>query len=347
MSRPTSRILIVDDEPTGRAVLEALLFPYGYELAFAEDGYEALTLAATFIPDLILLDVMMPDMDGFAVCRRLRQDPDLFEIPIVMVTALDDQESRIQGIEAGADNFISKPFNRMELRALVQTITRLNRYRHLMEERAKVAAETKRMHDVLVHSYEATLEGWVRALDLRDKETEGHSQRVTAMTVTMAQELGIQGEEIEHIRRGALLHDVGKLGIPDSILHKPGPLTDEEWDIMRLHPVYAYAWLFPIDFLRPALDIPYAHHEKWDGTGYPRGLKGEEIPLSARIFALVDVWDALRSDRPYRLAWDVEKVRQHLRSLSGIHFDPRLVEGFLARQQQQESTTMVSVAMVA
>jgi putative two-component system response regulator len=167
------------------------------------------------------------------------------------------------------------------------------------------------------------------------------------MTVTMAQELGIQGEEIEHIRRGALLHDVGKLGIPDSILHKPGPLTDEEWDIMRLHPVYAYAWLFPIDFLRPALDIPYAHHEKWDGTGYPRGLKGEEIPLSARIFALVDVWDALRSDRPYRLAWDVEKVRQHLRSLSGIHFDPRLVEGFLARQQQQESTTMVSVAMVA
>lgn len=182
----------------------------------------------------------------------------------------------------------------------------------------------------LALAYDVTLEGWSRALDLRDKETEGHSQRVTEMTARLARYMGVHETEMAHIRRGALLHDIGKLGIPDAVLLKPGPLTEEEWEIMRLHPVYAYQWLASIEFLRPALDIPYCHHEKWDGTGYPRGLKGEQIPLSARIFAIVDVWDALRSDRPYRLAWPEEKVREHLRELSGTHFDPRVVAAFLS-----------------
>jgi PAS domain S-box-containing protein len=181
----------------------------------------------------------------------------------------------------------------------------------------------------LTLAYDSTIEGWSRALDYRDKETEGHSQRVTEMTLRIAREMGINEEELVHVRRGALLHDIGKMGIPDSILLKAGPLTDEEWKIMRLHPVYSYDLLHPIAYLRPALDIPYCHHEKWDGSGYPRGLKAEQIPLSARIFAVVDVWDALRSDRPYRPAWPEEKTIEHIRSLSGIQFDPKVMEAFL------------------
>jgi HD-GYP domain-containing protein (c-di-GMP phosphodiesterase class II) len=165
-------------------------------------------------------------------------------------------------------------------------------------------------------------------MDMRDKETEGHSQRVTEMTVRIAWEMGISDDALVHIRREALLHDMGKLGIPDSILLKPGKLTDEEWAIMKKHPVYAYEMLYPIDYLRPALDIPYYHHEKWDGSGYPQGLKGDEIPMAARIFAVVDVWDALCSDRPYRPACPLEKVMEHIRSLSGTHFDPEVVEAF-------------------
>jgi PAS domain S-box-containing protein len=181
----------------------------------------------------------------------------------------------------------------------------------------------------LALAYDVTLEGWSKALDLRDKETEGHSGRVTELTLRVARAMGMGDEELAHVRRGALLHDVGKLGIPDSILLKPGALTEEEWAVMRKHPTYTWEWLSPIDYLRPALDIPYCHHEKWDGSGYPRGLKGKAIPLAARIFAIVDVWDALRSDRPYRPAWPEEKVLDHLRSQAGIHFDPQVVEVFL------------------
>ena len=187
----------------------------------------------------------------------------------------------------------------------------------------------QRSNDQLRHAYEATLEGWVQALDLRDKETEGHTQRVTELTLQVAQAMGYEEEELTNIRRGALLHDIGKLGIPDSILLKAGPLTEDEWVVMRRHPGYAYEWLSPIPYLKGALNIPHCHHEKWDGTGYPRGLKGESIPIEARIFALVDVWDALRSDRPYRPAWPEVKVRNHIRSLSGTHFDPKIAEVFL------------------
>jgi HD-GYP domain-containing protein (c-di-GMP phosphodiesterase class II)/CHASE3 domain sensor protein len=179
-------------------------------------------------------------------------------------------------------------------------------------------------------AYDTTIEGWSNALDLRDKETEGHSQRVTEMTIRLAQQIGMRDEELIHVRRGALLHDVGKLGIPDNILLKPGPLTDGEWEIMRRHPLYAYEWLHRIAYLQPALDIPYCHHERWDGSGYPRGLQGEQIPLAARLFAVVDTWDALRSDRPYRAGWPEEHVIAHIRSLAGSHFDPQAVAAFLS-----------------
>lgn len=606
-------ILIVDDEPAGRETLEALLLSQGYNLVLASNGMEALEKAAHHPPDLILLDVMMPGMDGYEVCQRLRTDHVLAEVPIIMVTALDDRDSRLRGIDAGADDFVSKPFDRAELRSRVRSITRLNRYRRLLNERAKFervvelspdgilivdalgtirlanpamlrilgatnrsavegqsvfafiasgqlakdsdflerifadAASVTRTETVftrldgaslpveinaghhawegtpavqivvrditerkqaeehiqrqirrltalrivdmaitasmdrrvtldvlldqittqlqvhaasvlllnphtqmleyaagrgfkspdikhlglrlgedypgrailerrtihtsdlpasppsfartqlligegfkeyyvvpliakgqvkgileLLHrepvtpdlewreflealaaqaaiaidnaelfdglqranidlavAYDATLEGWVHALDLRDDETEGHTQRVCEITLRLARAMGISEAELVHVRRGALLHDIGKMGIPDSILLKPGPLTAEEWDVMRRHPVYAYEWLAPITFLRPALDIPYCHHERWDGSGYPRGLRGTQIPLAARIFAVVDVWDALRSDRPYRSGWPEDTVREYIRSKAGTHFDPQVVEEFL------------------
>jgi putative nucleotidyltransferase with HDIG domain len=181
----------------------------------------------------------------------------------------------------------------------------------------------------LALAYDDTLEGWSRALDLRDKETEGHSQRVTALTIELARSVGASEADLVQIRRGALLHDIGKMAIPDAILHKPGRLDADEWAIMKKHPVYAYEMLSPISFLKPALDIPYCHHEKWDGSGYPRGLKGEEIPLAARIFAVVDVWDALRSDRPYRRARPTEMVCAYIKEQAGRHFDPRVAEAFL------------------
>jgi putative nucleotidyltransferase with HDIG domain len=192
----------------------------------------------------------------------------------------------------------------------------------LYEQSQKDAAE-------LVLAYDSTLEGWAHALELRDQETEGHSRRVVQMTVELASKMGVGTHEMENVRRGALLHDIGKMGIPDSILLKPGTLNEREWEIMRRHPEYAYQFLEPIDYLRPVIDIPYSHHEKWDGSGYPCRLTGAEIPFVARIFAIVDVWDALRSDRPYRTAWTKEKTRQYIIEQSGIHFDPQVVQAFM------------------
>ncbi len=196
-------------------------------------------------------------------------------------------------------------------------------------DNASLFQDLQRKNVELALAYDTTLEGWSRALDLRDHETEGHTERVTGMTVRLAHAIGMSADDIVHVRRGALLHDIGKMAIPDSILLKPGPLTEEEWRIMRMHPVYAYELLSPIEFLRPALDIPYCHHERWDGSGYPRGLLGEQIPMAARLFAVVDVWDALRSDRPYRRAWPEAKVRNFLVSMAGKHFEPLAVEAFM------------------
>jgi len=196
-------------------------------------------------------------------------------------------------------------------------------------ENAQLFEDLQRSNTELTLAYDATIQGWSRAMDLRDEETEGHTARVTELTLRLAKSVGMSKEQIINVRRGALLHDIGKLGVPDNILLKSDKLTDEEWAIMRQHPQNAYNMLAPIAYLAPALDIPYCHHEKWDGMGYPRGLKAEQIPLAARLFAVVDVWDALRSDRPYRAAWPEEKVLEHIRSLAGTHFDPKAVELFL------------------
>ncbi len=197
-------------------------------------------------------------------------------------------------------------------------------------ENASLYSDVQQSNVELTQAYNSTLEGWSRALDLRDKETEGHTERVTEITMRLARAMGIGEAEMVYLRWGALLHDIGKLGVPDNILLKPGPLTEEEWTVMQCHPVYAYNLLSPITYLRPAIEIPYCHHEKWDGSGYPRGLKGEEIPLSARIFAIVDFWDALTSDRPYRKKWTPERARAYIQEQAGKHFDPHIVEVFLA-----------------
>jgi HD-GYP domain-containing protein (c-di-GMP phosphodiesterase class II) len=195
----------------------------------------------------------------------------------------------------------------------------------------------QRTNQELTLAYDTTLAGWGRALELRDKETQGHTDRVVELTLELAHRMGIGGEEITHILRGTLLHDIGKMGIPDSILHKPGPLTEEEWAIMRLHPKYAFDLMNPIPYLRQALDIPYAHHERWDGSGYPRGLKGEEIPLAARIFAVVDIWDALSNKRVYRNAWPEDRVIEYLKSTAGIELDPVIVENFLELVEEKRN----------
>jgi PAS domain S-box-containing protein/putative nucleotidyltransferase with HDIG domain len=199
-------------------------------------------------------------------------------------------------------------------------------------DNATLFKELQRSNTELILAYDTTIEGWSRALELRDQETEGHTKRTTEMTLRLARAMGISEAELVHVRRGALLHDIGKMSIPDSILLKTGPLTEEEWQIMRRHPQYAFELLSPIAYLRPALDIPYCHHERWDGTGYPRGLKEEQIPLASRIFSLVDMWDALNTDRRYHIAWPEDRVKEYIRTLAGSQFDPKVVDLFLSSE---------------
>jgi putative nucleotidyltransferase with HDIG domain len=201
-------------------------------------------------------------------------------------------------------------------------------------ENSMLFQDLQRSNFELAIAYDATIEGWSRALDLRDRETEGHTQRVTDMTLKLARKMGLSEARLILIKRGALLHDIGKMGVPDYILHKPEQLSEEELSIMRKHPQLAYDMLEPIAYLKYALHIPYCHHEKWDGSGYPRGLAGTQIPLEARLFAIVDVWDAITTDRPYRKRWPRKKALQYIRAESGKHFDPKLVEVFLEEMEE-------------
>jgi PAS domain S-box-containing protein len=232
-------------------------------------------------------------------------------------------------IASGAVKGVLEIFHRTPLhtnQSWLDFLESLSRQAALAIDKAELFSELKRSNDELALAYDATIEGWSKALELRSQETEGHTQRVTEITLRLGRAFNMSNEELVQVRRGALLHDIGKISIPDAILQKPGPLTDEEWKIMRRHPGYAYELLQPIEYLNQALEIPYCHHEKWDGSGYPRGLAGNQIPLEARIFSIVDVWDALLSDRPYRTAWSKEKTLKYLKEQSGTHFDPEVLQ---------------------
>jgi PAS domain S-box-containing protein/putative nucleotidyltransferase with HDIG domain len=273
-----------------------------------------------------------------ALERQLVQIPNLKAEPdnLLLTTLLTDDDFvcyyGLPLIAKGQVKGVLEVFNRAALAPDPEWFEFLNALAGqtaLAIESSMLFESLQRSNSELTLAYDATIEGWSRALDLRDEETEGHTLRVTEITVKLARAFGLSEAELVQVRWGALLHDIGKMGVPDGILLKPGPLTDEEWVAMKKHPDFAYEMLAPIRYLRLALDIPYCHHEKWDGSGYPRGLKGDRIPLVARIFAVVDVWDALSSNRPYRAAWAEEKVREHIRAASGTHFDPQVVEIFM------------------
>ena len=266
----------------------------------------------------------------------------------LLITNIEDQNQILFAdylLHEGFKSYFAIPlFSKGAMRGLIETYFRHNfspttdwkDFLKTLAGQATIAIDNAQLFENLQRSnqelslaYDTTLEGWGKALELRDKETKGHTNRVANLTLELARQMGIPESEITHIRRGTLLHDIGKMGVPDSILHKPGPLTKEELEEMRKHPQYAYDLLYPITYLRPTLDIAYCHHEWWDGTGYPRKLKGEEIPLPARIFAIVDVWDALLSDRPYRKAWAEIDVIKYITDLSGKQFDPHVVNEFI------------------
>jgi putative two-component system response regulator len=237
---------------------------------------------------------------------------------------VNDRQLRLKAIESGADDVLNKPIDSFEIQTRIRNITRLNRYRSLLESRSDVS----RMLDQVRRAYDQTIAGWALALELRDDETKGHSVRVTTWTVDLALQVGIKGEELEHVRRGALLHDIGKMGVPDAILRKSGPLDPNERRIMQRHPTLAYEMLSSVEYLAKSIHIPYCHHERWDGQGYPQGLSGDSIPYTARLFSIVDVYDALTSDRPYRQAWDSDKAMAYLKTQTGTHFDPDVVSAY-------------------
>lgn len=278
------KILIVDDESSARAALETLLRREGYDVRDAADGRSALAACSEFKPDLILLDILMPGIDGFEVCRRIKETPETRLTPVVLITGLSDTEDRIRGITAGADDFLSKPIDINELLARTRSLLRLKQYTDELE------------------NAEVVLFSLALSIEARDPYTRGHCERLAEMSVMLGKKLALPEEQITALRRAGIVHDIGKVVVPDAILLKPGPLTPGEIAVMRKHPVVGERICAPLKSLRFVLPIIRHHHEKRDGSGYPDGLSGEEIPLAARILQLADVYDALTTDRPYRTA---------------------------------------------
>jgi putative nucleotidyltransferase with HDIG domain len=333
----SERILVVDDEEPIREIVCSMLGLAGFSCTSASSGRAALQVLETGETfSLMLSDLMMADLDGIGLLERSKERyPDM---PVVMVTAVHDISVALAAIRNGAYDYLLKPFEREQLMATVRRALEHRRLR--LENRAYqinleslVEARTRQLHQAMTdleRSYDITLEALGDALDLKDAETEGHSKRVTAYTIAIARAMGLAQDRIKVIARGAFLHDVGKMAIPDSILRKPGKLTDEEREIIERHSECGYQMLRKIPFLAEPAEIVYAHQERWDGTGYPRGLKGEEIPLGARIFALADTLDAMCSDRPYRPAQSFEAAKSEIVRFSGRQFDPDIVRVFLS-----------------
>jgi putative nucleotidyltransferase with HDIG domain len=324
-----NRLLVVDDEPSIREILAEGLEGYGFPVRMASSAAEAFDAVREGGIDLVLSDIDMPGGNGIDLLKRIKAfAPDL---DVIMVTGVVDVDIAMASIRDGASDYVTKPFNLEEVRIAVEQA--LDKRRLIRENRAYQLHLEEMVQDrtrELQESYESTLTALVTALDFRDNETQGHSYRVVEYAMVVADRLGVEEPARTWIRRGAILHDVGKIGVPDAILRKPGKLDPAEWDEMRKHPEMGYRMLQHIRFLEPALDIVLCHQERWDGSGYPRGLKGEEIPLGARIFAVVDTFDAMTSDRPYRKALSIADARDEVRKFTRIQFDPAVADAFLA-----------------
>jgi response regulator RpfG family c-di-GMP phosphodiesterase len=328
------QVLVVDDDGQVREVLHQIFLSAGYRCWLAASGAEAIAAFRVHRPPLTVTDLKMPGMDGVEVVRAIREiDPDA---AVVVLTGAPDVNTAITTLKLGAYDFIMKPVNVDALiiagdRALErrQLLIERRHYQEMLERRVEEATrDLQAAYLQLQDTYRATLETLGAALDSRDVGTEAHSRRVHGYAVATAREHGVPEDEITDLAHGVLLHDIGKIGIPDAILLKPGKLTPEEWQVMRRHPEIGRRLIENIPFLKGAVPIVYCHHERWDGTGYPRGLKGEEIPLGARIFAVVDAFDAMTFDRPYSRAISFEAAKTEIRRCSGAHFDPVVVDSF-------------------
>src|SRR5467141_938599 len=334
---PNDRILVVDDEETIREIVSSMLGGAHFQTRQAASGIEALAILESGEEfDLVLSDLMMAEMDGIALLERAKEK--YTDVPVVMVTAVHDIQVALQALRNGAYDYLLKPFEREQLlatvrRALENRRLKLENREYLTNMELLVEARTEQLRKAmgnLERSYDITLEALGDALDLKDAETEGHSKRVTAFTIAVARAMGVPKEQMDVIARGAFLHDIGKMAIPDKILTKPGKLTPEEVDIMKEHCYLGYKMLKKIPFLQEAAEIVYAHQERYDGTGYPRGLKDEQIPLGARIFSIGDTLDAITSDRPYRARKPLAAAKDEIKVWSGRQFDPEIVEVFLS-----------------
>ena len=333
-SDPAQRVLVVDDEEPIRKLIASLLGARGYRIATAGSGREALEKLALEPFDLVVSDINMPGLDGIALLTEISGNyPD---VGVLMLTGCEDVTTAVGAMKGGALDYVLKPFQPDDLIAAVERA--LDKRRELITKSSRlqlleqtVLQQTEELRDVLAHLDQAsqtTLEALVTALDAREHETHAHSQRVGEYTVRLAHEMGVDAESVKVIRRGAMLHDIGKIGIPDRVLLKPGRLTDTEWDEMRRHPQIGYWILRGIEGLKPAAEIVLAHHERYDGRGYPRQLSGEDIPLGARIFSVMDTFDAITSDRPYRGGRSYPEALGEIEAGAGGQFDPRVVEHF-------------------
>jgi len=342
MNEP-ARVLIIDDDKSLLLGLAETIKREGtYQVLAADNGKLGIQLAEESLPHLIVCDLMMPPPDGLAVLKALSTNPATAAIPFIFLTARTDEKDKINGINLGADDYITKPFSKDELLGRIRAILRrkgiTEAHEHLKsaDEIRLLSAKIQDLIQNFSTDQNGLAEAMAQMLSLRDNETEEHARRVVELSDKLSNELGVDENTRQHIHLGALLHDVGKVGIPDSILLKPGPLTDEERRIMMTHPTIGKRILQPLGLPPTVIDLVHHHHERCDGNGYPDRLTCKKIPLAARIFAIVDVWDALTSDRPYRPAWSQEKTIVYIKEQAGKHFDPVIVEKFLIVIQREK-----------
>lgn len=316
-TRQGSKILVVDDDQNAIKLIEGYLSHENYQFFSALNGKQALKIVSKILPDLILLDIMMPVMDGYQVCKRLKEDEPTRLTPVVMITSLGAKEDKIRGIEVGADDFLTKPVDRAELIARVRSLLRV---KFLIDQLEKA--------EHIIYSL-------ATALEERDPYTKGHSLRVSQLSLELAQALGLSEEEQVLLGKACLLHDVGKIGVPDTILHKPGALTKEEFAKVKEHPVKSEKICKPLAFAAPLLAMIRHHHEWWNGRGYPDHIMFEGTPLGARIMAIADAYDAMTSDRPYRAAMPPHKALDKLEDGAAKQWDPKLVKVFVSLHRKK------------